>query len=216
MILDDRCVLMNDQTTSILSCRLQIMYACSSLTGVGLLASECADTYSGASRLSLAKLFTLFVCVAENSSVCLSRFGRLCRIAFTVALKPISRIRSASSSTRILTLSALKSGDSSICWSKRPGVTTRMFIAPTRLASCCTSFPPIRSPADRSCCSPIVRSSSNICIASSRVGEMIIAPRPSSGLHRRRNSRSTTGMRNARVFPEPVLAAPRTSRPQRA
>ena len=220
MILDDRCVLMNDQTTSILSCRLQIIYACSSLTGVGLEASACADTYSvlDASRLRRARLFTDFVCVAENSSVCRSRFelGRFCRIALTVALNPMSRIRSASSNTSTFTLLALKSGDSSICCSSRPGVHTRIFITPTLLASCCTSLPPMRRPADRSCCSPTTRSSSNICMANSRVGEMMMAPNPSSGLQRSRYSRSKTGIRNASVLPEPVLAAPRTSRPHSA
>lgn len=41
------------------------------------------------------------------------------------------------------------------------------------------------------------------------------APKPSLGPHFARYKRSSTGMRNASVLPEPVLAAPRTSRPFR-
>ena len=44
---------------------------------------------------------------------------------------------------------------------------------------------------------------------------MIKAPKPSIGPHFVRYRRSSTGMRNASVLPEPVLAAPRTSLPKR-
>ena len=57
------------------------------------------------------------------------------------------------------------------------------------------------------------RITSKICSASSRVGDSTIAPSPcaKSQLDRYRLSRS--GIANASVFPEPVLAAPNTSRP---
>ena len=53
-------------------------------------------------------------------------------------------------------------------------------------------------------------------MASSRVGEIIRAPRPSTSLHFLRYKFSRTGTRNARVFPLPVFAAPRQSLPLRA
>ena len=52
-------------------------------------------------------------------------------------------------------------------------------------------------------------------LTSSLVGDMINAPKPSCGPHFRRYKISSTGMRNARVFPLPVRAAPRTSLPLR-
>ena len=48
---------------------------------------------------------------------------------------------------------------------------------------------------------------------SSRVGEIIKAPSPSIGPHFCRYRVSSTGIRNARVFPLPVRAAPSTSFP---
>lgn len=51
---------------------------------------------------------------------------------------------------------------------------------------------------------------------SSRVGLMMRAPRPSVGPHFFLRRISRTGTRKARVFPLPVLAAPRTSFPWRA
>ena len=47
----------------------------------------------------------------------------------------------------------------------------------------------------------------------SRVGEIIKAPKPSCAPHFLRYSISSTGIRNARVFPLPVRAAPSTSLP---
>jgi len=44
---------------------------------------------------------------------------------------------------------------------------------------------------------------------------MTTAPKPSRGPHFARWSRSSRGMRNARVLPEPVLAEPRISRDRR-
>lgn len=50
-------------------------------------------------------------------------------------------------------------------------------------------------------------------LTSSRVGEMTRAPKPSCGPHFFRNSTSSNGMRNDRVFPLPVRAEPSTSLP---
>lgn len=71
-------------------------------------------------------------------------------------------------------------------------------------------------PAENWCFFPIARSTSNICKASSLVGVMIRAPNPSSSVHRSTNRRSSIGITNANVFPDPVFAAPRISLPRRA
>ena len=47
----------------------------------------------------------------------------------------------------------------------------------------------------------------------SRVGEIISTPVPFLGKNRNLYTNSTAGTRNARVFPEPVLAFPTKSRP---
>ncbi len=52
-----------------------------------------------------------------------------------------------------------------------------------------------------------------ICSASSRVGEMMMAPVPFLGLNLSLCSISMAGMRNESVLPEPVCAAPSTSLP---
>ena len=125
-------------------------------------------------------------------------------------------MRSASSSTSRRRLEQSKLGVSSMCWSSRPGVHTRMFMRTSRSRSSLTSLPPITRPALNECLLPAFLSTSKICRASSRVGEMTRAPRPSMGVHCRRYSVSSTGMMNESVLPEPVLAAPRTSLPARA
>lgn len=52
---------------------------------------------------------------------------------------------------------------------------------------------------------------SKICIASSRTGARIIAPSPSNLVHLFRYKHSITGTRKLRVFPLPVLDAPKIS-----
>ena len=54
------------------------------------------------------------------------------------------------------------------------------------------------------------------CIASSLVGQITTTPVPLRGAKWTLCNNSTAGIRNARVFPEPVLAAPRTSFPTRS
>ena len=57
-------------------------------------------------------------------------------------------------------------------------------VSPCTLScSSLTFLPPMRRPALNSCFLPILRSSSKICKASSLVGEMTRAPRPSKGPH---------------------------------
>jgi len=53
----------------------------------------------------------------------------------------------------------------------------------------------------------------NTCIASSLVGHITITPAPLRGVNLTLYNSSTAGIKKARVFPEPVLAAPRTSFP---
>jgi hypothetical protein len=52
---------------------------------------------------------------------------------------------------------------------------------------------------------------SKICIANSRVGDMITAPSPSVMDQPSLYNFSRTGITKARVFPDPVFAAPNTS-----
>ena len=53
----------------------------------------------------------------------------------------------------------------SMCWSKRPGVATRMFIRDNLSLSTFRSFPPITRPAENWWYGPMARSTSNICTA---------------------------------------------------
>jgi hypothetical protein len=62
----------------------------------------------------------------------------------------------------------------------------------TRSRSALTFLPPMSMPADRAWARPTRRSSSKICIASSRVGVSTSAPSPSSRPHRARNSASSS------------------------
>ena len=57
------------------------------------------------------------------------------------------------------------------------------------------------------------RITSKICNASSRVGDSTIAPSPCARSQLARYRLSSSGIANASVLPEPVLAAPNTSRP---
>lgn len=132
---------------------------------------------------------------------------------------------------RIWRFPASKPTVSSMCWRSRPGVATRMFILANLSFSTFTSFPPMTKPAENEWNPPMDRRTWNICTAcvssssvaksklqrkgltSSLVGEITNAPSPSCGPHLLRYSASSTGMRNASVFPLPVCAAPRTSLP---
>lgn len=146
-----------------------------------------------------------------------------------VLRKPKSSNRSASSSTSTFKLLISNPGvcsrsdgewrqretnESSKEWHircrSRPGVHTRMFIRTMCDCSASKSFPPITRPALRPWCLPTARSTSKICSASSRVGEMMSAPRPSMGDQRLRYRLSNSGITKASVFPEPVRAAPST------
>ncbi len=93
------------------------------------MASTGEDTGSTATRTgSWSREFTSSVIsggmVAENSMVCFC-FGSHFKIFFTSWMKPISSIRSASSSTKISSWSSLTNP----CWyrsMRRPGVATKM------------------------------------------------------------------------------------------
>ena len=50
-------------------------------------------------------------------------------------------------------------------------------------------------------------------MASSLVGEMTITPVPFRGMNLAAYKSSMAGIKNAKVFPDPVRAAPKTSRP---
>lgn len=74
----------------------------------------------------------------------------------------------------------LNNGFSSICWSKRPGVHITILHWSIRFFSNFKSFPPIIRPAEISWYCPTFRSVSYIWYASSLVGVIIRAPRPSN------------------------------------
>ena len=94
---------------------------------------EATLTYTGCLRLSLAKLCTLLVCVALNSSVCLLELGGRCwTIASMVFEKPRSKIRSASSRTSSWRLLVSKESVWSMCCSSLPGVAMRIFMRDSR------------------------------------------------------------------------------------
>ncbi len=125
-------------------------------------------------------------------------------------LKPMSSMRSTSSSTRIstwLSLTSLRPRKSS----RRPGVAT-MSRAPRRMLSSCgpSAKPPTTSAVGKliscaqACCT---------CIASSRVGSRMSAL---ATLVCDFCSCSMMGMRKLSVLPVPVCAVANTSRPSRA
>lgn len=76
---------------------------CCRRLGVAVTDSSCTLRYSGSFKLSLARSWTDFVWVAENSKVCLF-LGSCEIIAFKAFLNPTSRIRSASSRTKTCSL----------------------------------------------------------------------------------------------------------------
>mmetsp|Transcript_6601 Transcript_6601/g.23533 ORF Transcript_6601/g.23533 Transcript_6601/m.23533 type:complete len:280 (+) Transcript_6601:281-1120(+) len=165
---------------------------------------------------SLAIACTSFGHVALHMSVW--RSGRIWpTILRNWGSKPMSSMRSASSSTRYVTRRRLILPDSrkSI---RRPGVA--ITISQPRCRS--RSWPLLGAPPNTHVClmrddEPNLEHSSWICCASSRVGASTSTIGPSPG---RRNSCAlmctTAGSRNDSVFPEPVCAMPTTSRPERA
>ena len=92
------------------------------------------STFSGLVNMVLASCWISFGIVAEKNSVCLFA-GTLAMIFFTSCTKPMSSIRSASSSTSILIWSRWTKR-----WfirsSRRPGVATKIS-TPRRKASVC-------------------------------------------------------------------------------
>lgn len=103
-------------------------------------------------------------------------------------------------------------------WSRRrPGVATNRFTPLTmRSASPFLPAPPITNP---SVCEWYLSSSfatACVWIASSLVGHITTTPVPQRAVNWTLYSNSTAGTKNARVFPAPVLAAPRTSFPVRS
>mmetsp|Transcript_6302 Transcript_6302/g.26094 ORF Transcript_6302/g.26094 Transcript_6302/m.26094 type:complete len:225 (+) Transcript_6302:2128-2802(+) len=178
-----RCDLMNAHIVSIFLSSSHVATICESLGGVACALSACTARYSGSLMLSLARSFTLFVCVALNSSVCLPFFGRFSKMAVRVSRNPMSRIRSASSSTNTLSETQSNIGVSSMCCRSLPGVHTSRFILFTVSFSSLTFLPPIKRPALREWCLPAATSCWKICVASSRVGAMMRPPMPSCRPH---------------------------------
>ena len=186
-------------------------------------------------RDSLASASRSLDCVAENNRVCRSgrpsastEVEKCSMMARSAGRNPKSSKRSASSSTvvsacfspqishdspKILRSEAWNPTVLSRCCSSLPGVAIKTFIRHMAPCSSLSGFPPITSPAEKLKYPPIDRNASKVCTANSRVGEMTRAPSPSDGPHLRRCSLSRRGMRKARVFPEPVLAEARMSRP---
>mmetsp|Transcript_3266 Transcript_3266/g.13137 ORF Transcript_3266/g.13137 Transcript_3266/m.13137 type:complete len:260 (+) Transcript_3266:2103-2882(+) len=210
-----RWLLMNAHSVSIFFSSSHVATSCVSFGGVALADSACTARYSGFLRLSRARSFTDLVCVALKHSVW-RFFGRFSKIALSVAAKPRSRMRSASSKTSTLSVTQSNRGVSSMCCNSRPGVATSRFILFTVSFSSLTFLPPISRPALSVWYDPASTSCLKICIASSRVGAMTSPPSPSCLPHFCRNKISSSGMTKAKVFPEPVFAAPSTSRPHSA
>mmetsp|Transcript_33931 Transcript_33931/g.107805 ORF Transcript_33931/g.107805 Transcript_33931/m.107805 type:complete len:248 (-) Transcript_33931:647-1390(-) len=142
--------------------------SCTMSTGVFPAASALRRT--GFFRERLARFLTSSVMVAEKSSVCRLR-GHIFTISWSSSLNPISRRRSASSST-----STLSSSSPTDCvlrrWSiSRPGVATTMSGRLRSTAACTERLsPPTTSALDTSvnCASFCVIECT--CTASSRVG----------------------------------------------
>ena len=156
--------------------------------------------------------------VAENSAVCLS--GRHpSHIDRTCASNPMSSIRSASSSTRYVTRRKFVAD---LCpprhtSTSRPGVPTTTS-APLRSSlKLSVLLPPPSTPTHRkpSCALAKRRNSDKICAASSRTGANTKTMGPSP-LRSVRWSIAWTSAGNAKdaVFPLPVFAIPKTSRPE--
>ena len=165
--------------------------------------------YSNASALMRASN------VAENSSVCRC-FGTRPMIRFICGRKPMSSMRSASSSTRTSTASSL-AWPASMWSSRRPGQATRMSTPRRRLSICgCMPAPPKMVVTFMRRWRPYSLRLSATCTASSRVGTSTRA----RGLRGPLgwvsfDRRCSIGRPKAAVLPVPVWAAPSTSWPAR-
>jgi len=82
---------------------------------------ESTSNLTGLLRPTRIRLSTEDVIVAENNIVCLD-FGIVVRISFNSSAKPASNIRSASSRTRISSVSTVKLAELRMWSIKRPGV----------------------------------------------------------------------------------------------
>mmetsp|Transcript_1091 Transcript_1091/g.2571 ORF Transcript_1091/g.2571 Transcript_1091/m.2571 type:complete len:226 (-) Transcript_1091:418-1095(-) len=193
-----------------------VTYPCSKFSAVATLSSDSTSTYTAVLGLmdSLAKSWTCFVCVAEKSIVCLS-FGSSFRMARKSSSNPISKIRSASS---MQNTSKFRKTNPDVFrrWSSSlPGVAITMLTPRfSRSASVPRFAPPMTNPkviVDLSLSSSL--QTPYVCIANSLVGERIMAPVPFRVWNLALRSSSMMGTRNARVFPEPVCAAPIRSFP---
>ncbi len=149
--------------------------------------------------------------VAEKSSVCLF-LGRKEKICLISGMKPISSIRSASSTTNILT--SLSIIFPFAIWSRsRPGVAMRTSIP---LSSFCSCFeaptPPMRRAEVNSRCSAYAMKFSSSWRANSRV----VSTMRALGIRIRNRLAwariSIMGRRKAADFPVPVSAQARISR----
>ena len=177
----------------------------------GVTCTLCGSFSSVAARSRISSLK-----VAENKRLCLSR-GTRASTFFTSWMKPMSNIRSASSSTRICTWPR----SSMPCWcrsSRRPGVATSKSTPRLSLAICgFMPTPPKITVLESSRYLPYVRIDSSIWAASSRVGVSIRARMPvppnlliAASLVDRR---CRIGKVKAAVLPVPVCAPPKRSWP---
>ena len=151
--------------------------------------------------------------VAEKSIVCRGR-GTFARMRVSWGLKPMSSMRSASSST-----STSMFESTAVPWpmwsSNRPGVATQICECLRPSICCPMPTPPMSTTVFTPCGAPKRCECSAICSANSRVGANTSARSPFLlwGLWWRR---STMGNTNAAVLPVPVAAQPMMSLPWRA
>ena len=167
------------------------------------------STRTGLVRQARWSFLTLEVIVAEKRYVDRSR-GHAPRIVSSSFSKSMLSSLSASSSTTTR-VPRTEKPLVFLRWStRRPGVpTTTCGRFASRIACCTMSTPPTTVAHLTPMCAPSASNCSEICRASSRVGEMTRA-KSGCGLSSRRCS---TGRPNAAVLPEPVSASPMMSRP---
>ncbi len=166
---------------------------------------------TGSFIANLTKSSTFLVWVAENRTVCLS-YGKSLRIWLISCSNPCCKIWSASSTINILRFETFRVSVL-IRWSKSlPGVAT-MILVP--LVSLMDSVFLLEPPMIRLevLLVNLVRSykTSKICWASSLTGEIIMIPVPSFWVNLILSRTSRAGTKNAKVLPDPVLAAPTRS-----
>ena len=143
---------------------------CSQRFGVAVALCSCTASSCGVRSESRESAETARVCVAEKSHVTRER-GKEERIAVSVASKPRSGMRSASSRTRSCRLVASKPTVSSRCCSSRPGVATSTSVGASSARRCgASSVPPWTRPTDSFSRCAIDLATSRTWYASSRVG----------------------------------------------